>query len=248
VRLPPEYREPMHFRPFPVLTLFAIPGLAALLWLGAWQVSRAEWKSGLISDFERAATEEPVSLDDALCGPDGDPIGKVVAINEAEGLQLRVFGQSAAGQAGWRIYQVAHPACSSSTGGVLVETGFEPFQIGEEPRSAPARPANTAGKYIVEPWPRRSPFAAENAPERNEWHWFDASAMSDFLNAGPIEQNVVLAKLEGMPADLTRTPPATHIGYAVTWFGMAIALVVIYGVFHARAGRLRFGRQESGQT
>jgi cytochrome oxidase assembly protein ShyY1 len=32
----------MHFRPFPVLTIIAIPALAALISLGVWQLQRAE--------------------------------------------------------------------------------------------------------------------------------------------------------------------------------------------------------------
>lgn len=238
----------MHFRPLPVLTLLAIPSLAALLWLGAWQLSRAQWKEGLIADFERAAAAAPASLDDALCGPDHSPIANVVTIGRAEGLQLRVFGQNSAGQPGWRLFQAVHPACYSATGGVLAETGFEPLLIGEGPYTAPAARADAVGKFIVERWPERPAFAPENAPQRNEWHWFDAPAMADFLNGGPVDQRFILTKLEGMPSHLARTPPSTHIGYAVTWFGMAIALVVIYGVFHARAGRLRFGRQDSGQA
>lgn len=239
----------MYFRPLPVLTLFAIPALALLLWLGAWQLGRAEWKQGLIDDFERAAAASALSLDDALCGSDADPTGKVVAIEGGDGLQIRVFGQNSAGQAGWRLFQALHPVCYSASGGVLVETGFDPLLIGGgPPYIAPAVAADAADKHIVQPWPGRSAFAIDNAPERNEWHWFDGPAISRFLSNGPIDQRYILTKFDGMPAHLVRTPPATHIGYAVTWFGMAIALVVIYGIFHARAGRLRFGRQDSGQA
>jgi surfeit locus 1 family protein len=90
-------------------------------------------------------------------------------------------------------------------------------------------------------------MAAANAPDRNEWHWFDAAAMTVFLGTGPVDQRFILARLEGKPDYLTRTPPETHIGYAVTWFGMAIGFVVIYALFHARAGRLRFRKREPGQ-
>jgi surfeit locus 1 family protein len=51
-----------------------------------------------------------------------------------------------------------------------------------------------------------------------------------------------------LPDKLTRTPPVTHYGYAVTWFGMAIAFLVIYAAFHARAGRLRFGKGPDSQA
>jgi surfeit locus 1 family protein len=237
----------MYFRPLPVLTVVAIPILAALVWLGAWQVQRAEWKAGVIADFERAASATPGSLDDAFCGQDAEPLGRIVAVEAAPARQLRVFGHNAAGQTGWRLFQPVMPGCYSSNGGVLAETGFEPLQLDGGPYTAPATPQALAGRFIVEPWPKQQMMAAANTPDRNEWHWFDAPAMAAFLQTGPVDEHFILARLDGMPDYLTRTPPETHIGYAVTWFGMAIGFVVIYALFHARAGRLRFRKQETGQ-
>ena len=37
-------------------------------------------------------------------------------------------------------------------------------------------------------------------------------------------------------------PPERHLGYALTWWGLALALVVIYVIYHIRAGRLSFSR------
>jgi surfeit locus 1 family protein len=238
----------MHFRPYPILTLVAIPALALLIWLGVWQAQRAQWKAGLIAEFERTAAADPATLDDVLCGQDQDKTGKVVKIGEVRGLQVRVFGQNSAGQSGWRQYQAVRPSCYSSTGGVLAETGFEPLQIGEAPFQAPAQPAAYTDRFVVEAWPKKPFMAAANSPGKNEWHWFDGSAMSEFLQAGPVDQRYILERLEGLPAYLTRTPPAGHIGYAVTWFGMAIAFVVIYALFHARAGRLRFRKPPPTDT
>jgi surfeit locus 1 family protein len=237
----------MYFRPLPILTLIAIPALVALVWLGTWQVQRAGWKAGVIAEFERAAEAAPASLEDAFCAQDAKPLGKVVTTPEVTGRQLRVFGHNAAGETGWRLFQPVMPACYSSTGGVLAEMGFEPLQLGEGPYTAPATPQAFTGKYIVEEWPPQQMMAAANAPDRNEWHWFDAAAMTVFLGTGPVDQRFILARLEGKPDYLTRTPPETHIGYAVTWFGMAIGFVVIYALFHARAGRLRFRKREPGQ-
>jgi surfeit locus 1 family protein len=234
----------VYFKPFPILTIIAIPALMALISLGVWQVQRAEWKSGLIADFERAAAAEPATIDDAFCGQREERIGTVVKFGETRGLQIRVFGHNTRGDAGWRLFQAVHPACYSSNGGVLAETGFEPLIFGDLPQTAPATPAGFADKYIVEAFPKKPMMAAENSPDRNEWHWFDAPALSVFLGAGPIDEHYILAKLDGIPDHLTRTPPSGHIGYAVTWFGMAIAFMVIYALFHARAGRLRFRKQD----
>jgi len=37
-------------------------------------------------------------------------------------------------------------------------------------------------------------------------------------------------------------PPARHLGYALTWWGMALALLIMYFVYHAGVGRLTFGK------
>ena len=231
----------MVFRPYPVLTVIAVPLLAALIALGFWQMQRAEWKEGLIADYERVAAAAPVSPDEAFCG-DGSPAGRIVTLPEAKGLQLRVFGHNAAGNVGWRLFQAVKPGCAGPNGGVLAETGFEPLSNGGIEMPAPM-PMAATDRFMVEEWPAKQLMANINSPERNEWHWFDAPAMAVFLGAGAIENRYILARVEGMPDYLTRTPPSGHIGYAVTWFGMAVAFVVIYALFHARAGRLRIGKQ-----
>ena len=57
----------MYFRPFPILTIIAIPAMAALIALGVWQSQRAGWKAGLVQQFAEAAKAEPQSPDTALC-------------------------------------------------------------------------------------------------------------------------------------------------------------------------------------
>src|SRR5689334_22869919 len=192
----------MTFRPFPILTLIAIPVLAALVWLGVWQVQRAQWKTDLIRSFETAAAAEPATLDGAFCGQGGPRPDGVVKLSETRGLQLRVFGHNTRGDAGYRLFQAVHPACIAPTGGVLAETGFEPIQLGEIQATAPATPAEFADKYIIEAWPDKPMMAAENAPDRNEWHWFDGPSMSAFLGAGALAEHYILAKLDGMPDHL----------------------------------------------
>ena len=37
-----------------------------------------------------------------------------------------------------------------------------------------------------------------------------------------------------------------HLSYAMTWYGIALALVGVYGAFHYQAGRLGFGGKAEG--
>jgi surfeit locus 1 family protein len=232
----------MYFRPFPVLTIIAVPALAALIALGVWQSQRAGWKADLIASFEQAATVETKSAETVLCGGHARQ-GAVVSSPQTEGQSLRVFGHDATGAAGWRLFQPVHLPC----GAVLAETGFEAIDIGGPGGVLPAKPAATPTRFLVDVWPEKPLMAAENTPADNEWHWFDGPAMAARLGVPALDQRFILTPLNGMPDYLTRTPPETHIGYAVTWFGMAAAFAVIYALFHARAGRLRFGKGSAGK-
>jgi len=232
----------MYFRPLPVLTVLAIPVLATLLWLGSWQLDRATWKTGLIADFEKQAAAEPLSLDGALCAG-GDPVGRVIGGGQVTQFMpsaddapiVRMFGGNEKGDAGWRLLVAGQPpACIAQLGALIVSAGFEPIPGGKPVRSV-------ADRYVVTQWPAKGAMEAANAPAANDWHWFDAPAIAKALEVPKVNDRFYLAPFSGqLPDALSRVPPAQHYGYAITWFGMAAALLVIYAAFHARAGRLRF--------
>lgn len=225
----------MYFRPFPLLTAFAIPALILLLALGVWQAQRAGWKSEEVTAFERRLEAPPMTVEEACV--DGLAEQEIIADPPAAGSVVRVFGPRATGQPGWRLFQ-ASAMCGRP---VLIQTGFEELEIGGPGGVSPAPPPPWPTSYIVAPWPEKPFMAGANVPERNEWFWMDGPAIATTLEQPDLDTSLVVLPLDGMPDFLVRTPAATHVGYSVTWFGMAIAFVVIYGLFHMRAGRLRFG-------
>ena len=133
----------MHFRPFPVLTIIAIPALAALISLGVWQLQRAQWKAGLIEQFERASNAPPLPsslLSVAMARLRGGScrLAMWTGISDAYP-SIRMFGQSATGQPGWRLFSsVSAPACAGD-GVLLAELGFEPMPQDYLPPEAPGR-------------------------------------------------------------------------------------------------------------
>lgn len=239
----------MVFRPLPILTLAVLPILAALLWLGVWQAQRAGWKAELIAEFERNSASAPAGLEDLLCSGetpsegafvDGVEIQSLLARDAAGQTPVRMFGHAESGEAGWRLMKsIPAPACAGG-GHIVVETGLERLQTG----TLPPLPENTEppARYAVTAWPERPWMAADNDVASNDWHWFDAAAMAAYLGVERVDQRLYLSESRGLPDFLQRTPPSRHIGYSATWFGMAAALLVMYAAFHARAGRLKFGR------
>ena len=83
-------------------------------------------------------------------------------------------------------------------------------------------------------------FSSGNDPDTNQWYEFNRETMAQALDVAPDQVLEVWARSDtGLPASLTQTPPAKHLGYAVTWFGLAAALIGVYLALHIARGRLR---------
>jgi len=220
----------MTVRPRPVMSLAALAALALLVTLGVWQLERRAWKQDLIAEYEASAAAEPVTLAEAICV--GDLRQRPIAPPEArESPSLRMYGFNAAGEPGWRILRLADaPGCLAGARGVLVQTGFERLADGV------AEPVSRLRLAVM---PEAGPLAPENAPARNEWHQFDRGAMAAAFGLEPGALAQLWARDDAPPASLTSTPPARHLGYALTWFGLALTLIGVYFAYHVREGRFR---------
>ena len=225
--------------------------LASLLWLGVWQLQRAEWKRELIADYAERADAPSVSWAEGVCPfLAGVEVGAVQPIDAAEvearmrgALPVpafRVFGRSVSGLVGWREFAALDASsCGRDAGWILVQTGFEPEAIGD----LGPLPLEPQARYAIALWPARPAMAGVNAPENNEWYWLDGDLMSAASVGQALNRKVVLLPFAGTPSFLTRTPPMRHISYAVTWFGLAICLFIVYVIVHTQTGRLSLGQQ-----
>ena len=226
----------MMFRPYPVLTLVSLPALALLLYLGGWQLDRRAWKADLLAEYAAIADAPAIDWQAAICS--SEPPGRAVTLSATQGHagEIRLYGRSQDGAPGWRIFQaVQGPDCIRAST-VLVETGFITLIDAVE---SPV----TAWRLAV---PQR-PGLATPAPsiEAREFYAFQAEAIAEALDLAPQEiyAGAWIGRDDGeAPPALTQTPPERHLGYAVTWFAMAVAFIGVYLAYHAQTGRLRFRR------
>ncbi len=233
----------MTFRPYPILTLLTVPALAFLIWLGSWQLDRRAWKVDLIAEFEASAQAAPVSLTALFCEGAAAP-GRTVDRDRLtpSGRPVRVYATGPQGAPGWRLFApVALPDCAGHAV-ILAEVAFDPLDTARRGGDGRTAERSTVEALRLEAPAPRGPFTPQGDASAREFYAFDREAMAAAFDrpGRALHPDWWLAADDGaLPARLAQTPPARHLGYAATWFLMAAALIVIYLLFHARAGRLK---------
>ena len=241
----------MQFRPLFWPTFFALPALLVLLWLGTWQVQRLEWKNQLIEDFESRATATPIDLPVGPVGPEMefrrmDLTGRFDHANE-----VFMTGRTYEGNAGFHIVT---PFTLTDGRIVLVNRGW----VSESYREPEKREFTLVAGEVTIPAILRFPgkkgyFVPENEPENGFWFTLVPSQIVAHLGLeGRAETEIYAATVR--TSDTIELPIAartetnlrnSHLGYAITWYGIACALIGVYLAFHYQAGRLRFGRKDA---
>jgi cytochrome oxidase assembly protein ShyY1 len=87
-------------------------------------------------------------------------------------------------------------------------------------------------------------FDVENDVSGNKWFWWDLPAMQKAVEIGSGKSIVLqLTNAVGMTDSYIQEPRVelrnNHLGYAITWFGLAAVLVLMTGVFVMRIVRAR---------
>lgn len=228
-------------------TLFTVFGLAVLLGLGTWQLERLRSKEALIAAREAAMTGAPAALPATLAAARAREYHRVAAVgrflNERE---LYLHATASDGTPGWHVLT---PFALADGTALLIDRGFVP--------DANKPPATRAAAAAAEPQSvtgvlrlaadGRSWFVPDNRPDRNEWFYIDLPAMAAaarlerplpfYLDADPLPDPRLYPRGGQTPVNL----PNDHLQYAITWYTLAAALLVIY-ILLVRRGR-RAGEQ-----
>jgi surfeit locus 1 family protein len=233
----------IRFRPRLAPTLFTIPVVAVLVALGVWQLQRLEWKDRLIAERTAAValppSRPPQTLADARAMEFRPVVDGGVFLHDKE---IYLGAMDAGGRAG---FQVLTPLREADGRVVLVNRGFVPTVL-KDPATRPAGQlagtVHVSGLLRVPPQEKPGWFVPDNRPDRNYWFWIDLPAMTT-------TEGVTDAAPFYLDADATPNPggwpkggvtpialPNDHLQYAITWFSLAAALVVIYVLFHRRGG------------
>ena len=212
--------------------LASLPVLVALLWLGTWQVHRLHWKTAMLARIAAAEAGPAVPL-----AGNPAPYAKVVATGRLDYGREALLGVEVRGTTlgGHLLTPLLRPDAPP----VLVDRGWVPL----ERTHGIDRPA---GEVAITGYVRQADTRDWNSPKDDtagrRFYVFDPAAIGaalDLPRPAPFGL-VALAPADAPPGALPAAarslprPDNPHLGYAITWYGLAAALVGVLTAFLIR--------------
>jgi surfeit locus 1 family protein len=226
-----------------VPTLFTIPSLIILVSLGVWQLQRMEWKADLISKLQERSTMAAEPL------PQGD-----LSMDDMEFMHVKMTGhflnesemfllnRSLNGNPGLHVITPFQRDDVPGAPVILVNRGWVPFDKKEQStREEGLVDGQTTVNGIVR-FQRpitglQHVFLPENELERNMWYSINSTQMGNKVgtslpNYYVVDGNDTVQGLFPVGRQWRLDIPNNHLQYALTWFFLAIALAVIFVLYH----------------
>lgn len=212
-----------------------IPWLCVFLTLfslGTWQLLRMQEKNALIERIEQRMGQEPLSVlpenADALRALEYVPVkltGHFVA-NQ----QVRIGPRNFYFHAGYYLYD---PFILEDGRAIWVLRGWTPLEHAEtdDVAIAPTTDGQTLEGIVRLP-EEPGPFTPDNTPETGQWYWGEIGLARKLtgLDLLPVIVRAVSQTGDGklpkpLPAEVSESND--HLGYALTWFGIAVGLLAV---------------------
>jgi len=235
-------------------TVFAVACVAILIGLGIWQVDRKAWKENLIETVTSRITRAPADLPPRAKWPQvaqaDTEFSRVTFPAEfLPGEEALVYTSGSPFRPDVKVpgYWVFAPAQLAGGSIVLVNRGFVPMDRKDPATRSEGAPRGTVDIVGAMRWPEgRSMFTPADDPKTNVWYVRDIKAMAaekKWAAAAPfyIDQEAPVPPGGApLPGKIEVHLPDNHLGYAITWFGLALGLAGVYVAWLARRLRRRY--------
>jgi len=203
--------------------------LALAMGLGVWQVQRLAWKTALLADIDRGEAAPAIPLP-----ADPRPFTKV----RVEG----VLRQDLAALYGIEVRTTqAGPVLGAFLVNPLERPGSDPIIVdrGWVPTDAPrdTSPVPAAIEGYIRPPEQPVRFGAADDPAARRFYALDPVAIGASLGLRQVAPYTLVALgsvppgTYPEPAQALPRPANNHFIYALTWFGLAGALLAVFGVY-----------------
>jgi surfeit locus 1 family protein len=225
--------------------LVAAVGIVILIGLGVWQLERKAWKEGLIATLSERLAAAPSDLPNplvwAVMQADRNEFRRVrfsaEFLHEQEALVYTV-GSALRGDVSGPGHWVFTPARLPGGSVVMVNRGFVPEGRQDLRTRAEGQISGVVDIVGAMRWPEsRGWFAPKDDPQRNVWFARDHRAIAEWKNFRDVAPFYLEQETPVPPGGFPKPGPLTvklrndHLQYALTWFGLAAVLLVVFVVW-----------------
>jgi len=209
---------------FSVFVYFII---LVLLSLGSWQLYRLNWKLNLISEIEDSLKNDPVELSKS----DKKNYLRIKTSGQIDfDKQIYLYNLNKSGKPG---FEVINPILIENEN-YLINRGWISFDQKDQSEINFVNEDKIIGTLKLQT--KASTFKPENDIEKN--YWFTLNRDDVFKYTGKNFSNFIIY-LNGdyktpEPKVITANISNNHKKYAITWFSMAISILLIYLYFRRK--------------
>ena len=220
-----------------ILITFIVFGVGVLCSLGTWQVYRLNWKLNLIEKTEGNIKKSPVDVLSVEGVNDQNEYSPVTTKGTFQHQNEKHLLGTHKSQSGFFVFTPLK--LSDGNGVVFVNRGFvTPEYKQTNTRINPQGEVTVTGLLRSAPKTKPNRFVPDNDIDNNVYYW---KSLSDMTKQNNGNGNVMPFFVD---ADNTPNPQGRpkggvtivrfnnpHLGYAVTWFGLAITLIIVGTTF-----------------
>ena len=209
---------------FSVFVYFII---LTLLSLGFWQIYRLNWKLELIEQIENSLKNDPVELSNV----EKKNYLRIKTSGDIDfDKQIYLYNLNDAGKPG---FEVINPIKIGDEN-YLMNRGWIPFEKKDLPEINLVDQNQIVGTLMLQT--KASSFKPENDIQNNYWFTLNREDISKFTGRNFSEYVIYLNGDYKIPKPrvITAKISNNHKKYAITWFSMAISILLIYLYFRKK--------------
>ena len=210
-----------------LFTVFVIFFVLVFIALGTWQIIRLNWKNNLILEIENSLKNSPVELN-------RNKIENYLKIKTSGVIdfdkQIYLYSLNDSGTPG---FEVINPILIMDES-YLINRGWIPFEKKDTPEINIFDQNNIIGTLKAQG--RKNIFKPDNDIKENYWFSLDREDIFKFTNK-KFSQYIIY--LDGnyqfpRPKKITANISNNHKKYAMTWFSLAISILLLYLYFRKK--------------
>ena len=209
---------------FSVFVYFII---SVLIGLGSWQIYRLSWKLDLIAEIENSLKNNPIELSKA----DKKNYLRI----KTSGLvdfdkQIYLYNLNDSGNPG---FEVVNPIIVNNEN-YLINRGWIPFDKKNQPEINLFDENNIIGTLKLQS--KANSFKPENDIEKNYWFTLDRNDIFSYTGKN-FSKYIIYTGGDyktPKPKVITANISNNHKKYAITWFSMAISILLLYLYFRKK--------------